>query len=117
MREIGSTKMAKSNLCKIEFYVPETHLEAVKNAMFEAGAGKVGAYDSCAWQTLGQGQFRAKEDSDPFIGSKESIETVLEYKVEMVCEEKFLPEVIFALKDSHPYEEVAYSVVQLRSID
>ena len=48
MREIGSTKMAKSNLCKIEFYVPETHLEAVKNAMFETGAGKVGAYDSCA---------------------------------------------------------------------
>ena len=57
MREIGSTKMAKSNLCKIEFYVPETHLEAVKNAMFETGAGKVGAYDSCAWQTLGDGHF------------------------------------------------------------
>ena len=109
-------KNSNLNLHKIEFYIPEDHLETVKEAMFKAGAGRVGAYDSCAWQTLGQGQFRAKEDSHPFIGSKESIETVLEYKVEMVCEEKFLPEVIFALKDSHPYEEVAYSVIQLWSV-
>ena len=117
MREIGSTKMAESNLCKIEFYVPETHLEAVKNAMFETGAGKVGAYDSCAWQTLGHGQFRPKKSSDPYIGTKGSVETVSEFKVEMVCEGAVLSKVILALKESHPYEEVAYSVIQLWSGD
>jgi hypothetical protein len=48
-------------LLKIEFYVPETHLEQVKSAMFSAGAGRVGDYDCCAWQTLGQGQFRPQD--------------------------------------------------------
>ena len=106
-----------SDLHKIEFYVPESHLEKVKEAMFKVGAGRVGAYDSCAWQTLGQGQFRAQEGSHPFVGSKGSIETVSEYKVEMVCEEQFLSEAIFALKDYHPYEEVAFSVIRLRSVE
>ena len=110
-------KNSTSSLHKIEFYIPESHLKMVKDAMFKAGAGRVGAYDSCAWQTLGHGQFRAREGSDPFIGSKGSIETVSEYKVEMVCEEQVLSEVIFALKDSHPYEEVAYSVIRLWSVD
>jgi len=109
-------EMTNLNLHKIEFYIPESHLEMVKKKMFTAGAGRVGSYDSCAWQTLGRGQFRAKEGSHPYIGSKGSIETVSEYKVEMVCEEQFLPEVIFALKDSHPYEEVAYSVICLWSV-
>ena len=109
--------MEISNLYKIEFYVPESHLEIAKEAMFAAGAGRVGAYDSCAWQTLGKGQFRPLERSDPFLGSTGLLETVSEYKVEMVCEEKLLPSVVVALKKSHPYEEVAYSVVQLWTID
>ena len=116
-RESGLVSMTNLNLHKIEFYIPESHLDMVKEAMFKAGAGRVGSYDSCSWQTLGRGQFKAQEGSQPFIGSKGSIETVPEYKVEMVCEEQFLSEVIFALKDSHPYEEVAYSVIRLRSID
>ena len=117
MQGNGFDRMEISNLYKIEFYVPESHLEITKKAMFEAGAGRVGAYDSCAWQTLGKGQFRPLEQSDPFLGSNGLLETVSEYKVEMVCEEKLLSSVVFALKKSHPYEEVAYSVVQLRSID
>ena len=117
MQGNGFDRMEISTLYKIEFYVPESHLEIAKEAMFEAGAGRVGAYDSCAWQTLGKGQFRPLEQSDPFIGSNGLLETVSEYKVEMVCEEKLLSSVVVALKKSHPYEEVAYSVVQLRSID
>ena len=72
---------------------------------------------TCAWQTLGQGQFRPKKSSDPYIGTKESVETVSEFKVEMVCEGAVLSKVILALKESHPYEEVAYSVIQLWSGD
>ncbi|MEC9190898.1 MAG: NGG1p interacting factor NIF3 [Pseudomonadota bacterium] len=97
---------------KIELYVPESHLAAVKTAMFEAGAGRVGNYDCCAWQTRGEGQFRPLNGSTPFIGNQGQIETVIEYKLELVCEEPCLKAVIAALKRAHPYEEVAYTAIQ-----
>ena len=103
-------------LFKIEIYIPESHLEQVKIAIFDAGAGRVGDYDACAWQTLGQGQYRPLEDSQPFVGTKDKIETVTEYKVELVCSEKFLPAVVEAMKASHPYEEVAYCVIRMESL-
>lgn len=109
------TKMPSNNqpLVKIEFYVPESHLEQVKGAMFQAGAGKVGAYECCAWQTLGQGQFKPVTGSSPFIGKADSLEKLAEFKVEMVCLQSLAKKVIAALKKHHPYEEVAYSVFLL----
>ena len=100
------------SLYKIELYVPESHLAAVKTAMFEAGAGRVGNYDCCAWQTRGEGQFRPLDGSTPFLGNQGQIETVIEHKLEMVCEEQCLEAVIAALKRAHPYEEVAYTVIR-----
>ena len=99
-------------LYKIELYVPESHLAAVKTAVFEAGAGRVGNYDCCAWQTRGEGQFRPLDGSTPFLGNQGQIETVIEYKLELVCEELYLEAVIAALKQAHPYEEVAYTVIR-----
>ena len=80
--------------------------------MFEAGAGRVGNYDCCAWQTRGEGQFRPLDGSTPFLGNQGQIETVIEYKLELVCEEPCLKAVIAALKRAHPYEEVAYTVIR-----
>ncbi|NKB32198.1 MAG: NGG1p interacting factor NIF3 [Pseudomonadales bacterium] len=102
---------------KIEFYVPESHLELVKLAMFDAGAGRVGDYDACAWQTLGQGQYRPLQGSQPYLGTQDKIETVAEYKVELVCAEEFLNAVVEAMKTSHPYEEVAYGVIRMESVE
>lgn len=102
---------------QIVFYVPETHLEQVKDALFEAGAGRIGDYDSCAWQTLGQGQFRPLEESAPYIGQTGQVEQVAEYKVELVCEEGRLKASIAAMLEAHPYEEPAYSVWPLLDID
>ena len=99
-------------LYKIELYVPESHLTAVKTALFEAGAGRVGNYDCCAWQTRGEGQFRPLEGSAPFLGNQGQVETVIEYKLELVCEEPCLKAVIAALKRAHPYEEVAYTAIR-----
>ncbi len=99
-------------LVKIEFYVPETHLDDVKNAMFAAGAGRVGDYDCCAWQTLGQGQYRPLEGSTPYLGQQGEVEQVAEYKVEMVCLRSLTETVIAAMKTAHPYEEVAYCVIR-----
>ncbi|MEI6423981.1 MAG: NGG1p interacting factor NIF3 [Lentisphaerota bacterium] len=93
---------------KIEFYVPETHLEKVKAAVFAAGAGRIGDYDCCSWQTAGSGQFRPCGGSKPFIGEKDRVETVLEYKVELVCASKYISKVIDSLIKSHPYETPAY---------
>ena len=75
---------------KLCVYVPEEHCEAVKRALFEAGAGKIGDYDSCAWQTKGEGQFRPLKGSDPYIGQEGSVERVPEYKVELVCADQYI---------------------------
>lgn len=100
---------------KICFFVPKISVEIVKKALFDAGAGHIGNYDSCSWQTLGKGQFRALENSNPSIGQRGITETVDEYKVELVCDEKHIKDAIKALKDSHPYEEPAYDVIKLEA--
>jgi len=97
---------------KINFYVPEAHLETVKEAMFLAGAGRVGNYDRCAWQIKGQGQFRPLEGSEAFLGEVNRLEKVVEYKVELVCCHDCLKAAILALKAAHPYETPAYDVVK-----
>ena len=101
---------------KICFYVPENTVELVKKAMFDSGAGKIGNYDSCCWQSLGTGQFRALEGSKPTIGYQGEITSVSEYKVELVCDEKYIEAAIKALIESHPYEEPAYDVVKLEDM-
>lgn len=100
-------------LFRVEVYVPETDLERVKTAMFDAGAGRVGDYDCCAWQSAGQGQFRPLQGSNPHLGEHGKVETVAEYKVEMVCQQALLDEVLRAMKQAHPYEEVAHAVIAL----
>jgi len=100
---------------KICFFVPVEYTESVKKALFEAGAGKIGNYDQCSWQCAGSGQFRALENSKPFIGTQNKLETVNENKVELVCGEENIKKAINALKASHPYEEPAYEVYKLEN--
>ncbi len=101
---------------KVCVFVPENDAERVKQAMFEAGAGRIGDYDSCCWQTLGEGQFRPLEGSSPSIGQQDRIETVAEYRIEMVCADEHINDAIAALKSNHPYEEPAYDVWKLEDI-
>lgn len=98
---------------KFAFFVPGSHLEAVKQAVFATGAGKIGDYDSCCWQCEGQGQFRALDGADPFIGQQGELERVNEFRVELVCEDGLIQNAIAALKQAHPYEEPAYDVWKL----
>ncbi len=100
---------------KLAFYVPEQYMEKVKNALFEKGAGKIGKYDCCAWQTKGMGQYRPLADSSPHQGQADCLELVDEYLVEMVCEDNLIREVIEELKRVHPYEEVAYAVYPINA--
>lgn len=100
---------------KLVFYVPADDLELVKQAVFAAGAGKIGHYDHCCWQVLGQGQFRPLPGSDPYLGSPGLLEVLEEYRVEMVCEDGLIKTVVAALKQAHPYEEPAYDIWRLES--
>lgn len=101
---------------KLGIYIPEAALERVKQALFDAGAGRIGNYDSCCWQTVGEGQFRPLAGSNPALGILDQIERVAEYRVELVCVADVLDDVIAALKASHPYEEPAYDVVRLEDV-
>ena len=103
-------------LYQIWFYVPTESKEIVKSAIFNTGAGKIGNYDSCCFETQGTGQFRPLEGANPSKGSLNQIEYVQEVKIEFVCDEDNLKETISTLKQAHPYEEVAYGVVKLENL-
>jgi len=101
---------------KLCFYVPETHLESVKEAVFAAGAGRIGAYDSCCWQVPGQGQYRPLAGSQPFLGQAGQLQQVAEWKVEMVVADELIHDSVKALKQAHPYETPAFDVWRLSDL-
>lgn len=98
------------------FYVPATHKELVKQAVFAAGAGRIGNYDHCAWECLGTGQFRPLAGSNPFLGQENHLHLVDEYRVELVCADEYIQAAVQALKRKHPYEEPAYTVFPISLI-
>lgn len=98
---------------KLAFFVPASHVDVVKAAVFAAGGGRIGDYDHCAWQTLGQGQFRPLDGSQPYLGQTGQVEAVEEWKVELVVADDLIVQVVAALKQSHPYETPAYEVWRL----
>lgn len=100
-------------LRKIAVFVPLEHAEKVRNAMFEAGAGRLGDYNSCSFNTPGQGTFKAGNSANPFVGSIGELHTENELRVEAICEKQDLSRIIHAMVQSHPYEEVAYDVYPL----
>ncbi|MEH6471689.1 MAG: NGG1p interacting factor NIF3 [Halopseudomonas sp.] len=100
---------------KLEYYVPHSHLEATKQALFNAGAGRIGDYSDCCWVTEGTGQFTALEQATPFIGQQHQVHQEPELKVELVFAKSLKQAVISALKQSHPYETPAYQIIAFES--
>jgi|SRR5690554_3913923 len=101
---------------KLVFYVPETHLEDVKAAVFAAGAGRIGDYDQCCWQVLGEGQFRPLPGSQPFSGERNQLYSAPEWRVELVCADHLIRAVRDTLLQAHPFEEPAYDIWQLTEL-
>lgn len=99
--------------CQVFFYVDPAHAVAVKEAMFAAGAGRVGNYEGCAWQCAGTGQFRPGADARPFIGAPGGDERIEELRVEMPCSADHVDAVVAALRATHPYEEPVFGVLRL----
>jgi len=101
---------------KLCFYVPESHLESVKAAVFAEGAGRAVGYEHCCWQTQGRGQFRPLQGSTPFIGKSGELATVAEWKVELVVGDELIHNAVKALKKAHPYEVPAFEVWRLSDL-
>ncbi|MGO2385920.1 MAG: NGG1p interacting factor NIF3 [Psychrobacter sp.] len=98
---------------KLTVFIPDEALDQVKSALFTAGAGKIGGYEQCCWQIQGTGQFVPLLGSEPHIGTQNSLETVDEWRVELVVDEVFIDATIAALKEAHPYETPAYDVIKV----
>ena len=102
---------------KLVIFVPDQSVELLKSALFSAGAGRLGDYDQCSWQTRGTGQFRPLSVSDPFVGELNQLEQHDEWRLETLVEESCIKEVLQALRESHPYEEPAFDLVRLEDPD
>lgn len=100
---------------KIVFYVPIEHAARARNALFEAGAGKIGLYDQCSFNDSGEGTFRALEGANPFVGSQGEQHIEQEIRVEMLYPTHLESTIIRTLKENHPYETVAYHTLNLEN--
>ena len=105
--------LIREQLLKLVVFVPDSHLEPVREAVAETGAGSLGEYSDCSFRSKGIGTFRGSDDSKPFIGEAGSATQVEEWRLEVLLGEFLRPTVEAALKNSHPYEEPAYEFIPL----
>jgi hypothetical protein len=98
---------------KLVWFVPAEALEATRDAVFEAGAGRIGDYQRCSWYTAGTGTFLGGESTDPAVGESGREEHVPELRVETVVPGDAIEDVVAALRAAHPYEEPAFDVYPL----
>lgn len=107
----------QSKNVKLVIFTPLSHAEVVREALGNAGAGKIGNYDFCSFSTRGVGRFRGNENSNPSIGEAMNYESVEEEKIEVVVPRAILKNVIEAVKKVHPYEEMAFDVYPLEDYE
>jgi hypothetical protein len=98
---------------KLVVFVPAEALEAVRDALFAAGAGRIGEYERCSWYAQGIGTFRGGADTNPAVGERGVEERVRELRLETVFPEERHEQVVEALRRAHPYEEPAFDVYPL----
>ena len=105
--------MESKKCYKIVIYTPESHADVLREAIGNAGAGKIGKYSHCTFTIKGTGRFKPLEGANPTIGEVGKFEEVPEERIETVCEENVLSAVLKAIKDVHPYEEPATDVYSI----
>jgi hypothetical protein len=98
---------------KLVVFVPREALDPVRDALFAAGAGRIGDYQRCSWYTAGTGTFLGGEGTAPTVGERGREERVAELRLETVFPEESQDEVLAALRDAHPYEEPAFDIYPL----
>ena len=106
----------RNTLKKLTTYVPHEHADEVRLALFKAGAGNIGNYDNCSFNTEGYGTYRGNENSKPLIGKKGRIHTENETFISVIFEKHKEIDILASLVNAHPYEEVAYDIVSLDNL-
>ncbi len=114
--DAGILKPVPSKLRKLVTFCPPSHAGIVREAIFKAGAGQIGNYDFCSYSTVGEGTFRALEGADPFVGEVGKIHTENELRIETIFPAYLQNDIVAALKQAHPFEEVAYDLYPLANI-
>jgi hypothetical protein len=109
--------VTEPKLHKLVWFVPEEALDATRDAVFAAGAGRIGDYERCSWYTAGTGTFFAREGADPAIGEVGKEERVPELRVETVVPVEQAEAVVRALRAAHPYEEVAFELYAIVGVE
>ena len=104
---------SKHELKKLVTFVPSSHVEKVREAIFNAGAGNIGNYDCCSFNLTGSGTFRGNVKAKPFVGEKGNLHFEEEIRIETIFPKYLQSKIIAALLDAHPYEEVAYDIYPL----
>jgi len=107
----------KNTIKKLTTYAPKDNAEEVRLALFQAGAGNIGNYDNCSYNTEGFGTYRGNEDSNPSIGIKGEQHTEKETFISVIFEKHNEKSILTALFNAHPYEEVAYDIVPLDNVN
>ncbi|WP_436415960.1 Nif3-like dinuclear metal center hexameric protein [Petrimonas sp.] len=115
LQQVRILSPQKDALLKLVTFVPESHVEYVRNALFNAGAGNIGNYDSCSFNLHGEGTFRANESADPFVGDIGKLHFEKEVRIETVLPKFKQADVLRALLSVHPYEEPAYDFYPLKN--
>jgi dinuclear metal center YbgI/SA1388 family protein len=106
----------KNLLKKLVTFCPVEHADKVRQALFAGGAGQIGNYDECSFNSEGTGTFRASENADPFVGEKGKTHRENEIRIETIFESYHESNVIRSLLEAHPYEEVAYDIYPLDNL-
>ncbi len=106
----------KNTIKKLTTYVPNSNAEEVRIALFNAGAGNIGNYDNCSFNTEGYGTYKGNENSFPVVGKKGELHTENETFISVIFEKHKEKNILIALFKAHPYEEVAYNIVPLDNI-
>jgi len=113
IKKITPLQSSSEKIFKFAVYVPVQHADKVSQAIFKAGAGKIGRYAETSFNVAGKGTFKPLQGTHPFIGKIGKREEVQEIKIETIVTERDLNSVVQAMKDAHPYEEPAYDVYEL----
>jgi len=113
LQQLGILAPKKGMLRKLFTFVPKDHAETIRQAMFKAGAGHIGEYDHCSFNSEGTGTFQGSDNTQPYVGERGKEHHEAEIKVEVILPFYALNAVINALLKAHPYEEVAYDVMTL----
>jgi dinuclear metal center YbgI/SA1388 family protein len=115
LKNIRFLKNLSDKQIKLAVFVPESHVNKVAEAIHQSGAGLIGEYSHCSFRSIGTGTFKGSNESNPSLGKKGKVEFVEEVRLEVLIDEWKLNQIIRAMKNVHPYEEVAYDIFPLKN--